>query len=220
MHALSRTLPVLGAIIVACGGRTPLGTRPLDASIDDANGARDASLDARSDAARDASPDAPDAPPVACGFDGDPSPAATSPYGMCGEGVNITYPPSDNCGGQGAAFEYVPQKAVLVTRIELHTQVGNVGLLDSDCERPGKVLFYAPLENPGAPTVWRGANVNPPIKLVPNHRYFIYGAPAQPCSAAVNGVQVREFTAPGVNGPWSGPYGGIAWSARVVGSCN
>ena len=203
----ARPLSLLAMFVASCGARTPLGTRGEVGA--------DASFDAARDGPRDASPDAPSG----CDFDGDPSPLATSSYGACGEGVNITSPPTANCGGTGAAFEYVPQTDVVVERLELHTQEGVVALLDSDCERPGKVLFLAPLQDPGAPTDWRGADVVPPIKVLAHHRYFIYGAPAHPCSAALSGVEVREFTAPGPNGPWEGPFGGIAWSARVVGRC-
>jgi hypothetical protein len=208
----ARHLPRLALIVASCGGRTPLGTRgEVDAEVE-VDGGADVSLDAAKDASADV-------PLPTCGFEGDPSPQATSSYGACGEGVNITSPPSDNCAGVGAAFEYVPQSDVLVERLELHTQQGVVALLDSDCEKPGKVLFLQPLQNPGAPTAWRGADVFPPIKVLAHHRYFIYGAPSQPCSAAVKGVEVREFTAPGPNGPWEGPFGGIAWSARILGVC-
>ena len=213
---VARRLSLLALVVVACGGRTPLGTRGEDGVDPGGGGDASFSLDAATDARRDAPPD----PPLSCGFEGDPSPAATSPYGGCGEGVNITSPPADNCSGSGAAFEYVPQTNVVVTRLELHTQQGVVGLLDSDCAKPGKVLFLGSLANPGAPTDWRGADVNPPIKLLAKHRYFIYGAPAQPCSSSVKGVEVREFTAPGPNGPWEGPFGGIVWSARIAGACH
>jgi hypothetical protein len=32
-------------------------------------------------------------------------------------------------------------------------------------------------------------------------------------------VMVREYTANTASGPWSGPFGGIFWSARLLGTC-
>lgn len=204
---------VLPVVLAACGaGRTELGevvaVDEQDASSRDAAHPRDAQ--------------APDAP-IACGFDGDPSPPATHSYGACGEGVNTDQPTTDNCGGAGAAFEYVPQMDVVVSRIEVHTTNGDVGLLDSDCDKPGKVLFLGPLDGPPGVPMWRGANVFPPITVKAQHRYFFYQRPAgnqgTMCSVAVTGVQVREYTSPGPNGPWDGPFGGLAWTARAIGTC-
>jgi hypothetical protein len=71
---------------------------------------------------------------------------------------------------------------------------------------------------------WRGASVNPPITVNAHHKYFVFQglAPTHTstvCSVAANGVQVREYTAPSANGPWAGPFGGLAWTARLDGVC-
>jgi hypothetical protein len=210
---------VVFLFVASCGGRTQLyervgtdaGVHPVDAGKDSGPIGVDA-----------APPDA--GPPDAgdCGFDQDPSPQATSGYGACGEAINITSPPTDNVSGAGAAFEYVPETDVVVGRIELHTTGGSVGLLDSDCDLPAKVLFYGPL--PTSPTpAWLGADVFPPVTVKAGHRYFVYESTAGGSgedSAATSGVEVREYTTPnGVNGPWGGPFGGIAWSAHLIGVC-
>jgi len=210
---LRRLLFVAFVVIASCGGRTQLGSggdAGPDAHVHD--GGKDSGV-VQLDAGEDATSD--------CGFDQDPSPGATSSYGACGEGVNITSPPADNVAGAGAAFEYVPQTDIVIERIELHTTGGSVGLLDSDCEQPGTVLFYGPLETSATPA-WVGADVFPVIPVKAGHRYFIYektdssGAD----SAATGGVYTREYTTPnGVNGPWGGPFDGIFWSARLDGVC-
>jgi hypothetical protein len=159
-----------------------------------------------------------------CSFSGDPSPQATSSYGACGEGVNITSPPSVDCGGAGAAFEYVPLTDVAATRIELSTTPGTVAILDSDasCDKPGATLFQGDLDGAGSAIQWRGADIFPPLHLAAHHKYFMFQAPGKygsmACSVAQKGVQVREYTgAPG--GPWQGPFGGLNWMWRVVGAC-
>ena len=160
----------------------------------------------------------------ACGYAGDPSPKAVTSYGTCGEGVNITSPPATNCGGAGAAFEYVPQSDVLATRIELFTTPGVVALLDSDgaCDKPGALLFRHDLDGASPAIGWRGADVYPPIALKAQHKYFLHMAPGAngsiACSVSQSGVNVREYTgAPG--GRWEGPFSGLAWMGRVVGVC-
>ncbi len=159
-----------------------------------------------------------------CSFTGDPSPQATSSYGACGEGVNITSPPATNCGGSGAAFEYVPQIDVAASRIELFTTPGKVAILDSDaaCDKPGAVLFQGDLDGASATQTWRGAEIFPPLRLVAQHKYFMYQAPgafgSMSCSISQKGVNVREYTgAPG--GKWEGPFTGMTWMGRVVGTC-
>lgn len=204
------------ALVAACGGRTGLTTTPIDGGV-----VLDGSVqpDAHHDAASsDAS--------ATCSFDGDPSQTAVQSFGACGEGINIASPPTNDCGGLGAAFEYVPYEDVVVDRIELHTDAAVVGLLDSDpaCNEPGAVLFVGPLDSSGATADWRGASVFPSITVHANHKYFVWQAPAANqgstlCSAATSGVDVREYTAPGPDGPWDGPFGGIAWSARLDGVC-
>ena len=210
--------PLALAVVAACGGRTGLRDTPIDGSV--------IAFDAVAfDASKPIDSGFVDSGGT-CSYQGDPSPSAVQSYGACGEGVNIASPPSDNCGGIGAAFEYVPQTFVTVERIELHTDAAIVGLLDSDaqCDRPGKVLFLAELDSSGTTPDWRGAFVNPPISLEPQHKYFVYqgrakGQPSTTCSIATSGVDVREYTAPDVNGPWDGPFGGLAWSARIDGLC-
>jgi hypothetical protein len=204
-------------LIAACGGRTGLRDTPveggvvgIDASAKDVGGHDVVTIDSGG----------------VCSYVDDPSPSAVQSYGACGEGVNIAAPPSNNCAGGGAAFEYVPETDITIERIELHTEAATVGLLDSDpaCDLPGKVLFIAQTDTQGATPDWRGAFVNPVIGVKAGHKYFVYQAPAQghgstACSIADNGVQVREYTAPGPNGPWGGPFGGLAWSARLDGVC-
>jgi hypothetical protein len=160
----------------------------------------------------------------ACTYAGDPSPKAVTSYGTCGEGVNITSAPATDCGGAGAAFEYVPQTDTLATRIELFTTPGVVALLDSDaaCDKPGALLFQQALDGASDQIGWRGADVYPPIALKAQHKYFLHMAPGASgsiaCSVAESGVFVREYTGhPG--GPWEGPFSGLAWMGRVVGVC-
>jgi hypothetical protein len=160
----------------------------------------------------------------ACGFAGDPSPKAVTSYGACGEGVNITSAPATNCGGAGAAFEYVPVTDVTASRIELSTTPGKVALLDSDgaCDKPGAVLFQGDLDGAGSAIAWRGAEIFPPIQLRAQHKYFLFQAPgafgSMACSVSQSGVMVREYTGP-LGGPWQGPFSGSAWMGRVVGVC-
>jgi hypothetical protein len=206
---------LLALAALACGGRTGLRDTPDDAGV---VVAFDASKPVDSGFVDSGG---------ACSYDGDPSPSAVQSYGACGEGVNISSPPSNNCGGIiGAAFEYVPQTTITIERIELHTDAATIGLLDSDaqCDRPGKVLFLAQADSSGTTPEWRGAFVNPPISVKAQHKYFVYQAPADGmgstmCSIATSGVEVREYTAPDSNGPWDGPFGGLAWSARLDGLC-
>ncbi len=209
MHrTLGAAMAALAVVAASCGGRTELGAAGEDAP--DATKPVDAAPGV--DGEVDAAP---------CGFQGDPSPAGVSSYGACGEGVNVTAPPSLKVHGAGAAFEYVPQVDVVVERIELHTRGGFVGLLDSDCELPGKVLFYGPLETSATPT-WVGAYVTPPITVKAGHRYFVYQKtpPTGEDSASTGGAFVREYTTSnGPNGPWGGPSSGIYWSARLLGVC-
>lgn len=205
-------------VVTSCGGRTGLGVV--------VEGEPDAMVhvDAAKPDASDAStiPDVTiDADAGVCGFEGDPSPAGVSSYGACGEGINITSSPAFNVSGAGAAFEYVPETDVVIERIELHTTGGFVGLLDSDCELPGKVLFYGALEN-SATWTWVGAWVTPPITVKAGHRYFIYEKTPQSGedSASTGGTFVREYTTQnGPNGPWDGPFSGVYWSARLDGVC-
>lgn len=202
--------------IAACGGRTGLRDTPVDGGVNEVDAAiADTGHDVH--VADSGS---------ACSYEGDPSPGAVQSYGACGDGVNIAAPPSNTCGGEGAAFEYVPEIDVAIERIELHTEAATIGLLDSDpeCDRPGAVLFLAQADSEGATLDWRGAFVNPPIGVKAGHKYFVYQAPANghsstACSVAQSGVDVREYTSPGPNGPWAGPFGGLAWSARLDGVC-
>ena len=206
-------------LLVACGdGRTDLG-EVVYLDGDAASG--DATSDVHSIVhPRDASPDAPS---PGCGFDGDPSPPGTHPYGICGEGVNTDYPPTMNCGGTSEAFEYVPQKTFAVARIELFTNRNvAVALLDSDCEKPGTLIYEGTLDGPPSGAQWRGINPTNPITVIANHRYFIWMDPASGgtmCSAAANGAFVREYTSQNASGPWDGPYSGIYWMARLIGKC-
>lgn len=160
----------------------------------------------------------------ACTYANDPSPQATSSYGACGEGVNITSAPATNCSGVGAAFEYVPRTDVLASRLELFTTPGIVGLYDSDasCDKPGAELFKADMDGVSNVQGWRGADIFPPIPLKGGHKYFLFQAPgahgSMACSTSVAGTRVREYTvAPG--GKWDGPFTGMTWMGRVVGTC-
>jgi hypothetical protein len=198
---------LLLAVVAACGARTELRGEPIT----------DATAPEEDHVVADASSDA-------CASGEDPSASATSSFGACGEGVNITTAPSDNCGGAGAAFEYIPDVDVLIDRIELHTNAAVVGLLDSDCDLPGKTLFLAELDTAGTNNAWRGADVYPQITVKAKHKYFVWQAIASGhddthCSIATTGVMVREYTAPSASGPWSGPFSGLAWSARLDGVC-
>ncbi len=219
LHRVCVAFGFLGLVLVACvGGRTDLGQVIIVDAIDASPDHRivDASRD-RAESSTD-----PDAF-VSCGFDGDPSPAATHSYGACGEGVNTDHATTDNCGGAGAAFEYVPLMDVVVSRLEVHTTNGFVGLLDSNCDRPGKLLFLGQLDGPPDVPMWRGADVFPVITVKANHRYFFYQRPSANlgtmCSVASSGVEVREYTSPGPSGPWDGPFSGLAWTGRAIGTC-
>ena len=136
--------------------------------------------------------------------------------------MNTDYPPATACGGSSEAFEWVPQNGFSVARIEIHTNTNaTVALLDSDCEKPGALLFMGTVDGPSDGAQWRGVNLPNPIAVTANHRYFVY-FPYTPgglmCSAATGGTYVREYTAQTANGPWDGPFSGIYWmAARTLG---
>jgi len=205
------------AFVAACAARTGLRDTPTDGGIIVIT---DAALDSGHDVhvSIDSGGE--------CSFDDDPSPSAVQSYGACGDGVNISSPPANNCAGLGAAFEYVPEIDVAIERIELHTDAATIGFLDSDpaCDRPGKVLFLGQTDTQGTTLGWRGAFVNPVIGVKAGHKYFVWQGPAQgqtntACSIAETGVEVREYTAPDPNGPWDGPFSGLPWTARLDGLC-
>jgi hypothetical protein len=236
----SSTLGASSFLLLAasCGGsiaHVDSDLLPDGAIIDPADGV-DGGLDAPGadapatcrtcDARPDRDPERDVAQPTsACTYGGDPSPSAVTSYGACGEGINITSPPATNCGGSGAAFEYVPTMDTVASRIELFTTPGIVALLDSDaaCDKPGATLFEHDLDGANdSSQIWRGAEIFPPITLVANHKYFVYQNPGShggmACSVSQTGVEVREYTGE-LGGRWDGPFSGLAWMARVVGTC-
>ncbi len=203
----------------ACGARTDLGGR----FVQGAEGGSDAEVQSDSDAQ-------PQVDVAVCDLSGDPSPESVEPYGTCGDGLNLSAPYASNilCNGAGLAAEFVPPQDFTVTRIEIFTTEGTVGLLDSsDCGPPGDVLFLSDVDTSGAAGDWRGATLSPPILLHAGHKYFIWQGRktvTTQCSIVYGiGSQVIEYTTasdphhPGP--PWDGPYFSD-FMARLDGTCH
>ena len=218
--------------LVACGARTPLEA----AATADGDAADDATVACTPEGATDAAAPSPgrdgdsgDVDP-SCAVDADPSASAVTAYGVLGEGINSECGADGTCSTFGStAFEFVPQHDLRLSRVELHTSGGRVGVLDSDCGRPGATLFEGPLEAGESVSPWRGATLSPPLRLTGGHRYFVYESPDPAsighegnCSVPERecGSPVREFTGPvgGTTGPWMGPYT-RPWLVRFTGVC-
>ena len=138
----------------------------------------------------------------------------------CGDEQN-PFPPANNCS-QGAvwiAWEYVPGCSFNMTRLEIHTDPGNVALLADANDAPGAVIFQGPLGAPDAQG-WRGADVVPPKPLVGGQKYWIAENVGQ-CSTTSAGTAQPYYGSFGnLSGPWDGPFqGGNIWTSHVIGEC-
>jgi hypothetical protein len=139
----------------------------------------------------------------------------------CGDTEN-DFPTGDNCfqGAAWIAWKYVPTCGFNVTRIELHSDMGNVALLADSNGFPGATLFQGQLSQPD-PEGWIGANVMPPLALTGGQTYWI-AENVSLCSIAQQGLGTAQQYYGSFNtlaGPWEGPYMGEAWTARIIGEC-
>jgi hypothetical protein len=230
----TRALVVGMAVLTttACGGATALddfdleadGGEQRSAGVTSNHGLAPGDAGARFDG-RDQALDATGAGHVACAVtEKDRSFAATDPLGACSEGQNTDHRPGDEGVTSGVAWEYVPAHDIDVTRLELVVSGGGVALFDSDGDHPGEKLFEGAFT--GGAWQWRGVDVDPPIHLLACHPYYIeQDAPADGgdyVSATAGGTQERQFDPPGFApdpAAWQGPYFGVAWTARIIGTC-
>ncbi len=188
--------------LVACGGRTELGS-PIE--LDGAPPNLDATIDHKTDAPLivDAGPDLIE-PPDAIGV-------------QCTQGVLTQYPTSE-CGADQTiwfATPYTPPSGIWVDRLEAYMAQGSVALLTDNGGAPGAVLFEGSVGTSN-PKAWIGANVNPPVWLQGGVPYWI-GFQGD-CSFASNGPEPPEYIAPSINGPWQWS-GTDNWTARLIGTC-
>lgn len=139
----------------------------------------------------------------------------------CGDKLN-DFPVSNNCS-QGAvwiAWKYVPSCSFNVTRLEIHSDKGNVALLDDNNDAPGSTLFQGMLGLPDA-NGWIGADVVPPIALTAGATYWI-AENVSVCSIASMGNPPKYYGSFNtLAGPWSGPFMDVSniWTAHIIGEC-
>jgi hypothetical protein len=139
----------------------------------------------------------------------------------CGDNQN-DFPPAGNClqGAQWIAWKYVPSCSFNVTRIELHSDNGNVALLADANDFPGATLFEGPLGAPDAQG-WIGSDVAPPIALTGGATYWL-AENVGVCSTATGGTPPTYYGSFNtLAGPWEGPYmdNFNIFTAHIIGEC-
>jgi len=93
----------------------------------------------------------------------------------------------------GRRREYVPATDFVVRRIEIFTNRGTVGLLDSDdCAGPGQVLFKRDLDTSGDVAEWRGADLDHVIAVLANHKYFVWPRTRRRLASRLLGRRLRR----------------------------
>lgn len=189
---------LLGALsLAACGARTELLVpegRRLDGGL------------SRPDVALDDARAADASHPPAC---------------ACHDEENTSAEPAETCvhGVAWLAWEYAPSCSFEVTSIDLHTSSGEVALLDDDGGRPGRLLARGTLSGPSERIIeWRAATLVPPVSVDGGRTYWI-GERVMDCSTAASGIPYAYYGGDTLDGPWTGPYSGHVWTARIVGVC-
>ena len=146
----------------------------------------------------------------------------------CRQTLNDGFPTDTNCffGARYAAFELIPSCDIAVTRIELHTDFGDVAVLADalvgDAPGPGARIAQSALDEP-LPGGWRAADFEPPVRLTRGQRIWITQVMSGMCSIVAGGTPIPFYGSFGsLEGPWEGPWTDGSthpFTARLYGDC-
>lgn len=138
----------------------------------------------------------------------------------CTEAPNGDSPPTDTCTHGAAdwiAWRWVAPRDMEVQTIRMHTDEGFGAFFADATEKPGAVLFEGALSAADADG-WREFTAPTPVSVTQGATYWI-GEDVSTCSTAENGNEWEYYTSDSTSGPWSGPFTGHPFTARLVGRC-